>query len=691
MMSTLIDTIGRKRSLSISSSPNSALGASKMAIKSDKSTAVKTAVQNAPRPTVKRDLPSASDTRQECVLLPPCEHYIKASIQQKFLLYCILYGRLNVCLVASAGCGKSFILNTLKELAKPLNIRVLFTATTGKASTLLPDATTLHSFLSVGLAEGPPTQVAKRIAKRAEAREKFANCDLLVIDEVSMLDCRMMECLNTAAKLIRKNNKPFGGIQVVFSGDFFQLPPVKKTDQNNTNGGKTFFRKNVITEDEVEELAIYNKFDFCFEHPEWSTLIDCVVELTVPFRQNKEDSVFLDLLAHVREGKMKEEHHLLLEKICKQTQLELGSNKSLSATIPKLFPFNKNVDEMNEQELDKLDPTKLQRRPFKYKTKRIDQDEINSDEFSSWMDYQKKECMAYTTVSLCKNSLVMLIVNTDTEEGFVNGLDGIVTGFAPVTGYPIVKFSNGVEKVVEYFTWKHVDSRFEQDAASGSSGESLAKFGGSAKLPHVTYEQIPLKLAHAITIHKSQGSTLSRAQMQLPRSIQYGQGYVALSRLRSLEGLKLTQYDRGSIKAHPKALNFYNQLRSSNAALQNELLAIENQIEQNLPIKQQSRIEIELEIETKVEIKQEKAEVTELKQEQNEIDTKQQKEQAQQEQKQKQEQVQQEVKQDNPPKTEVKTKVKQNCIERGLTKIVQRLAVAKLQKSNNLYNHFSMV
>jgi ATP-dependent DNA helicase PIF1 len=316
--------------------------------------------------------------------------------------------------------------------------------------------------------------------------------------------------LNTIGKHIRNcHSKPFGGIQVIFSGDFYQLPPVgNKEDPDSMR--------------------------FCFESEEWSQVFPVAnqIQLITIFRQS--DPVYSSILNQIREGKMKRSSVNILE--------QYVGRKIESGTIiqpTKIYPTKYLVETMNQQNM-----TRLETEEKEYQAKQLFQldCEDNKKRFFTETDIQHEldflasNLLCDRVLKLKIGAQVMCIVNMKMNDELLlcNGSQGIVTKFCPTTGMPIVKYQNGLEISMNRHTWV------------------------SEKIPGIGISQIPLILAWALTIHKSQGSTLDAAEINVGSDIfECGQTYVALSRVKSLDGLYLTSFNYSKIKINKKVKEFY--------------------------------------------------------------------------------------------------------------------------------------
>jgi ATP-dependent DNA helicase PIF1 len=425
----------------------------------------------------------------------------------------------NVFLTGGGGVGKSYLLSAIytefpglkRRLSKkksPESVaklpRIQMCALTGCAALLLGHkAKTLHSWAGIGLGKESTAELYDKISRNRKAKRNWMCTDLLIIDEISMMTADLFDKLDELAKKIRSNKKPFGGIQLLLVGDFFQLPPVTKGD------------------DTVK---------FAFESEAWLTAITSSVELTIIQRQK--DEAFQKILKEARTGSLSKESVKILNE---RQGLDWKENK-IRPTL--LFPRRAEVDMINDTNLKAL-----QGRKYTYKV-RLVYDGKTPDGFTEKDEaFQKVLALFDSAASYSKELVlmlgaqVMLIANTNPNEGLVNGSRGVITGFCSYSELPVVEFVNGAKKTIGTHTWPIEDYEF------------------------VSRSQIPLQLAFAVTTHKSQGATLDSALVDIGSGIfEYGQAYVALSRVRSLEALYVHDFDKTAFRAHPKVKEFYSKL-----------------------------------------------------------------------------------------------------------------------------------
>lgn len=336
--------------------------------------------------------------------------------QQKALDY-IISGK-NIFLTGPSGTGKSHIIHTLKSHFGGRK-KIAITSTTG-ISALIIGGTTLHSYLGIGLGQGSVESLHKKIIMNRKAKDRWQKLDILVIDEVSMLSPELFDKLEQIARLIRyprkrllaqpgEIEKPFGGIQLVLSGDFLQLPVVGCED-------------------------------FCFESKSWENCIHHTVVLTEIMRQA--DKEFQEVLNDLRFGKITDRARALLES---RIGVELKNDLGIKPT--RIYTTNALVDEMNEKELDKL--------AEKYDFFEYDMDIYFYDFVSNReqaIEKYRKSSLAPDKLQLCKEAQVMLLHNLDLDSGLANGSRGVVEDF--LEGLPIVKFLNGESRVIDFHSWE---------------------------------------------------------------------------------------------------------------------------------------------------------------------------------------------------------------------------------------------
>jgi ATP-dependent DNA helicase PIF1 len=430
----------------------------------------------------------------------------------------------NVFLTGGGGTGKSYLIQTIYEhlpvirnRESELDIRIAVTAMTGCAAVLLSThAKTLHSWAGIGLGKGTPDELIYKIRRNGRAKKNWTKTDLLILDEVSMLQPELLEKLDIIGRKMRnQRSKPFGGLQLLFIGDFLQLPPVTKG----------------------EEVR------FAFESPLWSSLFHTSVELTEIHRQK--DPVFQQILREARIGKLSADSISILQS---RMNMDWRSRK-IRPTL--LFPRRAEVDLINDANLKALSGPR-----YTYKAS-IVTDENSScgfnqrdEAFQTYLASFDRDASYLPELVLTLGAQVMLIKNRNMEKiknktieaisSLVNGSRGVITGFREDSLHtPIVEFMNGMKLEIKPTNWEMED------------------------YPGVYRTQVPLRPAYAITMHKSQGATLDCALIDIgDRIFEYGQAYVALSRVTALDSLYVHDFDPGALQAHPRVLAFYESLRA---------------------------------------------------------------------------------------------------------------------------------
>lgn len=439
----------------------------------------------------------------------------------------------NLFITGEGGTGKTLLIRHLVKSSIHRGRKIQVCAMTGCAALLLEcNARTIHSWSGIRLGKGEVEDIIESIVYNHVARNAWRNTDVLIIDEVSMMSKRIFELLNKVGKRLRKcSSKPFGGLQVIFVGDFFQLPPVC---MNNAQEG--------------EDL-------FCFESGDWlhTFPMDNHIVLKTMFRQD--DSVFRRILGNIRMGNVVTEDVNVLKKYINRT---FDSEKYQGIIPTKLYPTKNKVDTVNREMFQQL---KGESYTFKFVTR------TNCDKY---MDGSDKEILP-NVLSKCRKNLtpkkmefeiatlannspcvkilelkiganVMCTVNLDIENGICNGSIGKVVDFikdskTQTNMVPVVLFSNGYTLAMS------------------------AKYWQSEDYPTIAVGQYPLCLAWAMTIHKIQGATLSMAEIDIGRGIfECGQTYVALSRVKNMDGLYLSNFEPNKIKTNKKVKKFYQDI-----------------------------------------------------------------------------------------------------------------------------------
>lgn len=440
----------------------------------------------------------------------------------------------NIFLTGSAGAGKTHTLNQYIHYLQARQVPVAITASTGIAATHM-NGITIHSWSGIGIRMDMDNKQISQLKSNKNIKERIEKSQVLIIDEISMLHAKQLDLINKVLKAMRDNNHAFGGMQLVLSGDFFQLPPVGERGESNRD-------------------------KFAFMSQAWLEADLQICYLTEQYRQQEKHAGRLglnDILNQIRQGAITHEAIQVLED---------SQYNQITQTRTRLYTHNINVNNINDSELAQLN------------------DESYSYYASSGGDPKlvemlKKSVRAPEKLNLKIGAKVMFVKNiadlsvyngtmgevvkfvdldeqgkTDLDNHFLdkkdsNKDDNGTDNNSPKTNgtndgkminneqikkikYPVIRLNTGREVIATPEEWR-VD-------------EEMA-------IPLASYSQVPLCLAWAITIHKSQGMTLDAAEIDLRKTFELGQGYVALSRLTDLSGLKLLGFNQTSLKLDPLA------------------------------------------------------------------------------------------------------------------------------------------
>ncbi|RED99464.1 helix-turn-helix domain-containing protein [Marinoscillum furvescens] len=383
----------------------------------------------------------------------------------------------NVYLTGSAGTGKTYLLNQYIEYLRTREVPLAVTASTGIAATHI-GGQTIHSWSGIGIRDSIGPKDLEKIALNKQTVSRLTSVKVLIIDEISMLSGKVLMGISTILKHFRKSQEAFGGVQVVITGDFFQLPPVSR-----------------------EPLS--NREKFAFMAPVWVEARLKICYLTTQYRQGR-DALSI-ILSEIRSQDVTDDS---LDRIREKLEEDNSNEQAL-----KLYTHNADVDAMNAQKL-KENPNRL--KTFYAETKGQ----------SKLVEGLKSSVLAAPIVELKQDARVMFVKNNP-EKGYFNGTIGTVVGYDTEEGYPLVKLENDRTIVARPEEWTVTDEK-----------ETIL----------ASLKQVPLRLAWAITVHKSQGMTLDHAEMDLSKTFEAGQGYVALSRLKSWDGLSLLGINPSSLR-----------------------------------------------------------------------------------------------------------------------------------------------
>lgn len=448
----------------------------------------------------------------------------------------------NVFLTGSAGSGKTYTLNQYINYLRARRVPVAVTASTGIAATHM-SGTTIHSWSGIGIKDELSERDLTTLARKQFLADRLKETAVLIIDEISMLHAKQLNLVNQVLKHVRKSDQPFGGIQVVVAGDFFQLPPIGSRGESNRE--KFAF---------MSEAWLDAQFHICYlseQHRQVSEAANGGLDLDDILNQIRRQEVSFEAIA----------------------ALEATYDQDVDIKRTRLYTHNLNVNKINDKELAELSG----------EMKRYEAISIGEDKL---VDTLKKTVRTQDELVLKVGAKVMFIKN-NTELNVSNGTMGELIGYATVK----VDDSQAKAKAEKDARSHALESKETLIASDDDPNDSiveppakkaekaLSKQPTSQKMPVVrlnsgreviaepeewiiedetgevlaSYQQVPLCLAWAITIHKSQGMTLDAAEIDLSRTFELGQGYVALSRLKSLAGLQLLGMNSMSLQLDPLA------------------------------------------------------------------------------------------------------------------------------------------
>lgn len=381
----------------------------------------------------------------------------------------------NLFLTGSAGTGKSYTLKSIIDYLDKNNVEYGLTALTGCAAVLI-NGQTIHSYLYLGISRDI-NAIYINLLKFKPKYNTLKKLQVLIIDEISMMDNELFDVINQLLMRIKGNEKPFGGVQLLLVGDFYQLPPITG--------------------------------DYCFTSPNWNKLELKIVVLTELIRQ-KDDNVLQRILEEIRNGKPSDETMKILEDL-KNTKF---TNKQIKPT--RLYPINKNVDKINNYEFNKL-LKKNNNEKVMYKA--------SCNKATEKIDHYN--------IELTLNAQVMVIRNISIEDKLFNGTRGVVVELN--TNSVIIKDINDINHTINYYIDTNNNNK------------------------KITTSFMPLKLAYAISIHKSQGASIDFLELDLGEDIFIsGQLYTALSRATNINNIKLLDFSKSSFMQNKKIKEFYN-------------------------------------------------------------------------------------------------------------------------------------
>ncbi len=408
----------------------------------------------------------------------------------------------NVFITGSAGTGKTYLLNKFTFYLKSRKIVPTIVAPTGIAASHLRGQT-IHSYFSLGIRSEVDDYYIESLLEKKYLQTRFSHLKVLIIDEISMVSPEIFSSIDKILQAFKKNTLPFGGVQTILSGDFFQLPPISRTPSDKR---------------------------FAWQSPSWKTLGLKTCYLQEKFRQD--DNVLISILDEIRSGSVSSNSYDVLN-------ARFHKDLDIDFTPTKLYTHNMDVDRINIQELHKINNPAF---AFKYK----------SEGTAKNIEKIFKSSLVLEEISLKKDAVVMFIKNNH-DLGYVNGTTGTIVDFDKETKLPIVKTSDGslIKVILEEWTMEN------------ESANIVAKV-----------LQVPLKLAWAITIHKSQGMTLDSAEIDLSKTFEVGQGYVALSRIKNINGLRLMGLNDKALLVDPLILHIDDRIKAASKKASDEISAI---------------------------------------------------------------------------------------------------------------------
>ena len=429
----------------------------------------------------------------------------------------------NVFITGPGGCGKTYLLNHARDWCIDRGVKCGMTALTGCAA-LLIDGVTIHGWGGLGIGTDSAVNLIKNLNKHRHLYKALMNwkvTNVLIIDEISMMSATLYNKIAAIMSdpSIRDGERP--PLQLIICGDFAQLPPIDKISTAR----------------------------FCFESTKWKSMFSVgrgnILQLNTCIRQQDKD--FADLLSRMRLGNMTEsDKAVLMSRVVKEEDcIGMVDANGIRPTI--LYPHKAKVNTINRREMRAIGKPTVTMKANYYS--RVDNGKGDGGSSSSSLPVTaiKRSQVSSTCiktldksgrgndkVKLCVGAQVMLTVNMSLERGLVNGSRGVVTDI--------------IDKVPQV------------DFGAGAMPVPLNRWEMSTGGYFIIREQYPLILAWALTCHKAQGATLTHVITDLSKVFEYGQAYVTLSRVKSLEGLSITGIDFKKIRCHPKVKRFYRSI-----------------------------------------------------------------------------------------------------------------------------------
>lgn len=434
----------------------------------------------------------------------------------------------TIFLTGKAGTGKSTLLTLFRNNTKK---KIIVLAPTGVAAVNI-DGETIHSFFKFDPSITVKTAIQKAkdvLSNKDKTLKLFNSIDTIIIDEISMVRADLLDCIDQYLRVVRKKSKPFGDLNMIFIGDLYQLPPVAKSNERqaieNIYSNIYFFNSLVMQE------ILDKKDNFIY------------IELEKVFRQK--DKSFIDILQKIRTRDLNDNEAL---KIFNQRVIDNVSKMiEDDPNCIYLSTVNAKANEINYEELKKI------------KSKEYVFDAVIDGIFEN--DHYPAE----PTLFVKKGSKVMLL-NNDMQGRWINGTIGIITNINPKEYEISVKLNNGKIYKITPHIWEIYKTNY--NIMTKSLDKNVIG----------TFTQFPIKLAWAITIHKSQGKTFDKVVIDLGKNaFAEGQTYVALSRCRTLNGIYLTRaIKKSDIRIDYSIVKFITGLKYKIAS---ESLSLEDKLE----------------------------------------------------------------------------------------------------------------
>lgn len=406
----------------------------------------------------------------------------------------------NVFITGPAGSGKTFLLNAYIDFLRKNMIGTAVTASTGIAATHI-GGMTVHAWTGLGIRDSLSEGDINGLKDRNYLKSRYRKTNVLIIDEISMLHSSQLDLIDRLFRAFKESELPFGGVQVVLCGDFFQLPPVVRSGEAQKK--------------------------FAYHARSWQELELKICYLDEQHRQN--DDLFLAVLNAIRNNAVGSQERAYLRE-------RIGKDVGGKIEPTKLYSHNADVDIENSQELRKISG-----KEYLYR--------MEGHGGESLLESIKRGCLAPDVLHLKIGARVMFVKN-NFEEGYSNGTLGVVKSLDEEN--ICVRIGNGRTIDVGLANWM-----IEED------GKIKAQIS-----------QYPLRLAWAITVHKSQGMSLDAAKIDLSQSFERGMGYVALSRVRSLDGLSLVGFNETALKVSDEVLEFDKELEKTSEKHAEEIRAV---------------------------------------------------------------------------------------------------------------------